>query len=323
MVLLLNSLKEKHSVLQVAIIFAAYQFAGTAGALVGGNVMTIFGLRSTLMAALALQATATAAFIPMRHAHKSFGTALDVHPHKPDLSIAAATAYATVVQLFNGLARVLVRLGTRTLPRLVTPDVKRSASRNSAGRSERGLMWKSAMVNGGRTFVRGSGFFFGGALLSIGFTNSLVVLAIITIPSFFVVFFVLPDVVGRAGATRSVSWKPRELFCFSRGVTVTTVLLLLQNAAQFAWLQVPLTTLLRNKTFGAFKVRERRGEGGGDEGRGGERRGEWVGGGTESEREEREFFFKIQSALTELCLPLSFLFLSLFHRCLTWAFRRS
>ena len=158
---LLSPLQKKITFSQVAIIFAGYQFAGTAGALVGGNVMTIFGLRSTLMAALALQATATAAFIPMRHAHKSFGTALDVHPHKPDLSIAAATAYATVVQLFNGLARVLVRLGTRTLPRLVTPDLKRTASRSAAGKSERGLMWKSAMVNGGRTFVRGGGFFMG------------------------------------------------------------------------------------------------------------------------------------------------------------------
>lgn len=162
MVLLLNSPKEKHSVLQVAIIFAAYQFAGTAGALVGGNVMTIYGLRSTLMAALALQAAATAAFIPMRHGHKSFGTTMDVHPaHPPTMSIAVATAYATVVQLFNGLARVLVRLGTKTLPRLVTPDLKRTTSKRTAGRSERGLMWKSAMVNGGRTFVRGGGFFIG------------------------------------------------------------------------------------------------------------------------------------------------------------------
>ena len=162
MVLLLNSLKERHSVLQVANIFAGYQFAGTAGALVGGNVMTIYGLRSTLMAALALQAAATAAFIPMRHGHKSFGTTYDVHPtHVPTMSIAAATAYATVIQLFNGLARVLVRLGTKTLPRLVTPDLKRTTSRRTAGRSERGLMWKSAMVNGGRTFVRGGGFFIG------------------------------------------------------------------------------------------------------------------------------------------------------------------
>ena len=163
MVLLLNSLKEKNSILQIAVIFAGCQFAGTAGALVGGNVMTIYGLRSTLMAALAMQATATAAFIPMRHAHKSFGTRLDdAHPgHKPAMSIAAATAYATVIQLFNGLARVLVRLGTKTLPRLVTPDLKKTVSRGSAGRSERGLMWKSAMVNGGRTFVRGGGFFIG------------------------------------------------------------------------------------------------------------------------------------------------------------------
>ena len=65
----------------------------------------------------------------------------------------------------------------------------------------------------------------------------------LTIPGVFIVFFVLPDVVGRVGSTRKVSWSPRELFCFSRGVTVTTTLLLLQNAAQFAWLQVPVEDL--------------------------------------------------------------------------------
>ena len=79
-----------------------------------------------------------------------------------------------------------------------------------------------------------------GALLTIGFTNSLVVLTMLTIPGVFIVFFVLPDVVGRAAPSHKVSWSPRELFCFSRGVTVTTTLLLLQNAAQFAWLQVPV-----------------------------------------------------------------------------------
>jgi hypothetical protein len=162
MVLLLNSLREKHSVLQVAIIFAGYQFAGTAGALVGGNLMSIYGLRSMMMAALALQSVATAAFIPMRHAHKSFGTRHDVHPTRvPTMSIGAATAYATVVQLLNGVARVIIRMGTKTLPRLVTPDVKRTVSKRTSGRTERGLMWKTALVNGGRTFVRGGGFFIG------------------------------------------------------------------------------------------------------------------------------------------------------------------
>lgn len=83
-----------------------------------------------------------------------------------------------------------------------------------------------------------------GALLTLGFTNALIVLSILTLPGVLIVFFVLPDVVGRAGPARQVSWSPRELFCFSRGVTVTTTLLLLQNAAQFLWLQVPVEDLI-------------------------------------------------------------------------------
>ena len=75
----------------------------------------------------------------------------------------------------------------------------------------------------------------------MGFTNSLVTLSLLTLPGVFIVFFVLPDVVGRhVGPTHNVSWAPRELLCFSRGVTITTALLMLQNAAQFAWLQVPV-----------------------------------------------------------------------------------
>jgi hypothetical protein len=53
-------------------------------------------------------------------------------------------------------------------------------------------------------------FFCSGALLTIGFTNSLIVLTLLTMPGIFIVFFVLPDVVGRHGPTHKVSWSPRE-----------------------------------------------------------------------------------------------------------------
>lgn len=74
------------------------------------------------------------------------------------MTLTEATAYGTVIQLLNGFARVFARLASKTMPRLAEPAAKHAAD-------ERGLLMKTAIVNGGRTFVRGSGFLVGGLLL--------------------------------------------------------------------------------------------------------------------------------------------------------------
>ena len=66
MLLLLASLSAGHSILQVAIIFAAFQFAGALGAVAAGNLQAMYGLRTMLMGALFLQTLAQALFIPLR-----------------------------------------------------------------------------------------------------------------------------------------------------------------------------------------------------------------------------------------------------------------
>lgn len=66
MLLLLASLSAGHSILQVAIIFSGFQFAGALGAVAAGNLLAMYGLRTVLSSALFLQTLAQALFIPLR-----------------------------------------------------------------------------------------------------------------------------------------------------------------------------------------------------------------------------------------------------------------
>lgn len=66
MLLLLASLSAGHSILQVAIIFSGFQFAGALGAVAAGNLLAQYGLRTVLASALFLQAIAQALLIPLR-----------------------------------------------------------------------------------------------------------------------------------------------------------------------------------------------------------------------------------------------------------------
>lgn len=74
------------------------------------------------------------------------------------MTLTEATIYGSAIQLLNGLARVFARLATKTMPRLAEPTAKKRGD-------EKGLMIKTAIVSGGRTFVRGSGFLVGGLLM--------------------------------------------------------------------------------------------------------------------------------------------------------------
>ena len=74
------------------------------------------------------------------------------------MTLTEATIYGTIIQLLNGFARVFARLASKTMPRLAEPAAKHASD-------ERGLLIKTAIVSGGRTFVRGSGFLIGGVLL--------------------------------------------------------------------------------------------------------------------------------------------------------------
>ena len=66
MLLLLASLSAGHSILQVAIIFSGFQFAGALGAVAAGNLLAMYCLRTVLSSALFLQTLAEALFIPLR-----------------------------------------------------------------------------------------------------------------------------------------------------------------------------------------------------------------------------------------------------------------
>ena len=75
------------------------------------------------------------------------------------------------------------------------------------------------------------------------YTWDLVILTLITLPACFIPIVTVPGHVGRSD---DVVWDWAHLFKFSRDMYTVSGLQLLQNAGQYAWLQVPITHMLRS-----------------------------------------------------------------------------
>ena len=75
------------------------------------------------------------------------------------------------------------------------------------------------------------------------YTWGLVLLTAITLPSCFIPIFTVPEHVGRSDDAK---WDVAHLFKFGPHLNAISGLQLLQNAGQYAWLQVPITHMLRS-----------------------------------------------------------------------------
>jgi len=263
MLLLLSSLKAGHSAWQTSLIFAAYQGASALAALGAGGLLASRGLRPVLVSAFLLQAAATAALVPL-NARERTGPGDGVA-----WPLATATAYASAINAVSGVARVLARTGSKALPKLAMRakgaggDGRGGDGGGGGGRrGGRLLMLRTVLVTGGRTALKGAGSFLGGALAEhVRYPTACWLLAGATLPAAVVAAAALP---GRAGVSPRVPlptataadarpsaaagrrWWTAAL-ALSRPVAVTTCAQALQNGAQFAWLQVPLTHLLTSR----------------------------------------------------------------------------
>lgn len=313
MLLLLSSLKAGHSVWQTSMIFAAYQGASALAALGAGGFLAARGLRPVLVCAFLLQAVATAALIPL-NAREREGPGVGVA-----WPLATATAYASAINAVVGAARVLARTASKALPKLAAGGggaaqgaAVRDAAAGGAGgalkgttaaaaaaataavaattttRASRTLMFRTALVTGGRTALKGAGSFAGGALAQhLPYPAAMGLLAAATLPAVAVAALAVPAGVGVAPAdagapvapcpagaatagkgegerppppppTPAPWWLPSLRRCLartllpSRPVAATSLAQALQNAGQFAWLQVPVAHLLSSRGA-AFK----------------------------------------------------------------------
>ena len=150
MIVLFHAFSLGFSAWEVALVFGLYELAGVAANLLAGVAGARWGIRATLLAGLALQLAGIAML---------FG--FDIAWAEPGAH-ARAIVWVAVANALGGVAKDLVKLGGKTVSKLVTPDEKQSR-----------LFAVVAWITGAKNSMKGVGYFVGAASLSVSLAFAL------------------------------------------------------------------------------------------------------------------------------------------------------
>ena len=199
-----------YSPLDIALLFLFYEFFGIITNLFGGWLAARMGLSATIISGLFLQTFA----LGMLLVDSSYLT----------------IAYVMTAQALSGVAKDLNKLGAKSSVKLV------------AGDNQTKLYRWVAWLTGSKNALKGVGFFAGGAgLATIGFTSSIIIMALCVgvVGAFALVL--LDTNLGKA------SFKPKfsELFSKSRQINLLSAARLFLFAARDVWFVVALPVFLQ------------------------------------------------------------------------------
>ena len=199
-----------YSPLDIAFLFLFYEFFGIITNLFGGWLAARMGLSATIISGLFLQTFA----LGMLLVDSSYLT----------------IAYVMTAQALSGVAKDLNKLGAKSSVKLV------------AGDNQTKLYRWVAWLTGSKNALKGVGFFAGGAgLATIGFTASVVIMALCVGVVGAVALLLLETNLGKA------SFKPKfsELFSKSRQINLLSAARLFLFAARDVWFVVALPVFLQ------------------------------------------------------------------------------
>ncbi len=208
-----------YSPFEVASLFLFYELFGVITNLVGGWLGARFGLRSTLVAGLAVQLAALAM--------------LGLAP-SPWL----VAPYVMASQALSGIAKDLTKMSAKSAVRLVVGEGSREAL----------FRWVS-ILTGSKNALKGVGFFLGGVLLTVvGFRASQLVLAAVVLAALVSVLALVRDPLGRPDRSARFS----QMFSNSRAVNMLAAARLLLFASRDVWFVVGLPVYLERERGWSF-----------------------------------------------------------------------
>jgi len=200
--------------LQIAYLFLLYEFFGIVTNLGGGWLGARFGLRSTLLAGLAVQVGALAMLAQLA----------------PQWVLWLSVAYVMAAQALSGIAKDLTKMSSKSAIKLVVPE----------GADTVLFRWVS-LLTGSKNALKGAGFFLGGLLLAgLGFAPALYALAAALAALLLGVWATLPRDVGRVKAKVPF----RQVFSKSRAVNVLSAARFFLFGARDVWFVVGLPIFL-------------------------------------------------------------------------------
>ncbi len=202
-----------YSPLEVATLFVFYEAFGIVTNLFGGWLAARFGLKSTLIAGLALQLGA-----------------LLMLALAPDPWL--VVPYVMASQAVSGVAKDLTKMSSKSAVKLVVPE----------GSSDALFKWV-AILTGSKNALKGVGFFVGGLLLTVvGFQPALGILAVLVGAALLLVLVAIHGQLGRPDAKARF----HHMFSNNRAVNLLAAARIFLFASRDVWFVVGLPVFLRS-----------------------------------------------------------------------------
>jgi len=213
MLVLLHFYRLGYSPFTLAFLFLLYEFAGILANLVGGWLATRYGIARMLSIGLATQITGF----------------LMLSALSPDWAVATSVAWVVLAQGVCGVAKDLTKTSSKSAIKVTASDVP--------GQLFRWVAW----FTGSKNAMKGVGFFFGGLLLdTLGFRESLWLMAALLALVLCFVIAALPPMMGKARASKSA----KEFFAKNSGINLLAAARVGLFGARDVWFVVGVPVFL-------------------------------------------------------------------------------
>lgn len=202
------------SPLDIAFLFLLYEATGIITNFFGGLIGAKFGLRCTLLSGLIIQILA----LIMLAAVPS------------GLTLSGSVLYVMLSQALSGVAKDLTKMSSKSAIKVIVPD------------KQQGILFKwVSILTGSKNALKGIGFFLGGFLLySVGFINSLLIMAGALFIIFGVVAFAFKFDIGKAKSEITT----KELFSKSKEINFLCLARVFLFSSRDVWFVVGLPIFL-------------------------------------------------------------------------------
>ena len=217
MLVLLHFYRLGYSPFTLAFLFLLYEAAGVVANMIGGWLATRFGIARMLMVGLTTQ---IAGFTMLSLLN-------------PDWTAALSVAWVLVAQGICGVAKDLTKTASKSAIKVTADQVKNQ----QAGQLFKWVAW----FTGSKNAMKGVGFFLGGLLLeTLGFQQSLWLMAGLLALVLFGVVFSLPPMMGKNKASKSA----KELFAKNPGINALAAARVVLFGARDVWFVVGVPVFL-------------------------------------------------------------------------------
>ncbi len=220
MIVLLHARNNGFSAMDVAIMFAFYEAAGVATNAAAGLLGARWGIKTTLLAGLCVQLAGLGMLFGWQEGWPK----------------GRAIVYVTASQVLCGVAKDLVKLGGKTVTKLVTPE----------GRASQ-LFRLVSLLTGWKNSLKGVGYFLGAATVAVNYylaLGILVGLVLLAVP------WAAAGLSNQLGRARAENAGLAQLFRAPRNVNVLSLSRVFLFGSRDLWFEVPLPFFLRDAASG-------------------------------------------------------------------------